>query len=78
MAKFKIIHFKKDCIGCGACAAICPDFWEIDDEGFAQLKGAKETEGHWELEIDSLDAKTSNQEAVDACPVQVIKIEQEK
>ena len=21
------------CIGCGACAAICPDVFEIDDEG---------------------------------------------
>lgn len=73
--KFKIIHIKKDCICCGACAAICPEFWEMDEEGLAQLKNSKQNDGQWVLEIDTIEAKTCNQEAADVCPVQVIKIE---
>lgn len=76
MPEFKVKHFKKECICCGACAAICPDFWEMDEEGFAQMKGGSPVNDHWEMIIDSLADKTSNQEAADACPVQIIKIEE--
>lgn len=75
MAKYKILHYKKDCINCGACAAICPEFWEMDEEGFAQLKEGKEIGDHWEREIDTEEARARNQEAADACPVNVIKLE---
>jgi len=75
MAKYKIILFKKECIGCGACAAICPDFWEMDDEGLSNLKGSKEVDDHWDLEIDTEEDRVKNQEAADACPVDIIKLE---
>lgn len=75
MPKHKIIHQKKDCIGCGACAAVAPDYWEMDDEGMAQLKGGKQAEDHFELIIDTEEARATNQEAADVCPVQVIKLE---
>ncbi len=78
MAKYKIVHLKKECIGCGACAAINPEFWEMDDEGLAHLKGSKRTDDRWELEIDTLEAKTSNQEAAEVCPVQIIKVEEKE
>ena len=78
MVKFKIIHFKKDCISCGACAAVNPDFWSLDNEGLAQLKGAKEIEDHWELEIDSISDMASNKEAAEVCPVGIIKIKELK
>ena len=29
---------KDACIGCGACAAICPDVFEIDDDGLSKAK----------------------------------------
>lgn len=69
----KIIHEKQKCIGCGACAAICPDFWEMGDDGLAHLKGAGENPetGADELEVDSA---ACNQEGADSCPVQIIKI----
>ncbi len=75
MAKYKIIHYKNDCISCGACAAICPNFWEMDEEGMANLKGSKQDGEQWELIIGTEDAKAQNQEAADACPAQIIKIE---
>ncbi len=77
MTKFKILHFKNDCISCGACAAICPDFWEMDDEGMAHLKESKQNKDCWEREIDTEENRAKNQEAADACPVQIIKLEEQ-
>ncbi len=78
MTKFKVIHYKKDCISCGACAAISPNYWEMDEEGLAQLKNSKEVDDHWELESDSYDVKVTNQEAADVCPVQIIHVKDEE
>ena len=78
MAKYKVILQKSECIGCGACSAICPDFWEIDEEGIAKLKKSVKVEDHFELEIHSEDAKARNQEAADACPAQAIRIKSVK
>lgn len=73
MARYKIEHFKKDCISCGACAAINPTFWEMDEEGLAHLKGSKKVDDHWELQISEED-RESNQEAADVCPVNIIHV----
>ncbi len=75
MTKAKITHFKKDCIGCGACAAINPEFWEMDEEGLSHLKKSTTTpEGVEERIITTLEDKASNQEAADVCPVQIIHV----
>jgi len=74
MAKYTILHYKKDCISCGACAAVNPEFWQMDGEGMAHLKGSKEVGDHWELVINTEEARASNQEAADVCPVQIIKL----
>lgn len=50
------------CIGCGACQAIAPDVFEINDEGFAQ---AKVNEIPEEVVNDAIDAK-------EGCPVSAI------
>jgi len=74
MEPHKIIHFKKDCISCGACAAINPEFWEMDEEGLAHLKGSGPVEDHFEREISTEADRMSNQEAADVCPVNIIHI----
>ena len=44
MAKPKAEHIRPDCIGCGACVAIAPDFWQMDDnDNKADLKKCKKT-----------------------------------
>lgn len=78
MPTYKIIHDKKKCISCGACAAIAPEFWELDEEGMAQLKESKQVDDHWEREIETEEARSINQEAADCCPVQIIKLEKIK
>ena len=78
MARHNMIHFKKNCISCGACAAISPEFWEMDEEGLAQLKESKLVDDHWEREISIEVDRISNQEAADVCPVNIIHIKPKK
>ncbi|MAG60499.1 ferredoxin [archaeon] len=76
MTKFKVVHEREGCIACGACAAISPDFWEMDEEGLSTLKGAKKVDNHFELEITE-EQKATNQEAAEVCPVQIIHVREE-
>jgi len=49
------------CIGCGACAAVCPHSFAMADDGKAG--------------IVSQDIVDCTREAAEGCPVQAIKIE---
>ena len=44
------------CIGCGLCASVCPDNFEMADDGKAHVKSQK----------------GNVKEAVESCPVQAI------
>jgi len=74
MEPHKVVHFKKDCISCGACAAINPEFWEMDEEGLAHLKGSKLVGNEWERDISTEVDKMCNQEVADVCPVNIIHV----
>ncbi|MBW3002533.1 ferredoxin [Candidatus Woesearchaeota archaeon] len=73
----KVVHERWKCIMCGACANVCPEFWEMADDGKAKLKGAsykKTDEGELgELNVD--DAKC-NKEAESGCPAQCIHVKE--
>ena len=58
----KIEQDYEACIGCGACAAVCPENWEMTEDNKAKP-----------LKTEVLEAGC-NKEAADACPVQCIKI----
>ncbi len=75
MADFKIIHDRPGCIACGACAALNPDDWKMDErDGLSNLIKGKRTEDHKEeLEINQADFE-KNKECADGCPVNVIHI----
>ncbi|MGC8885284.1 MAG: ferredoxin [Candidatus Nanoarchaeia archaeon] len=62
--KYKIIHKRKDCVGCGACVAACPNNWFIDKDGKASPK---------KKILDKIDC---NKDAADACPFELITIEE--
>jgi ferredoxin len=78
MTSTKIIHLKEQCISCGACAAISPQFWEMDQEGMAHLKGSVQNGKDWTLVVKTVEAAAANKEAADVCPVNIIKFEEEK
>ncbi len=61
-AKLKIVQDRNKCIGCGACAAICPANWFMDDDGKSSLKKT------------IVEKEGCNKAAAEACPVQAIKI----
>ncbi len=67
----KVIQDRDKCIGCGACAAVCPEFFEMGSDGKADIKGA-EKKGNIE-ELDVKDAKCCK-EAENTCPVQCISV----
>jgi ferredoxin len=70
----KIIQEKDKCIGCGSCVALCPDCWEMGEDGLASLKGgSKNDQGQYELETETVGCC---KEAADACPVQCIIIQE--
>ncbi len=70
--RMKVIQKHNDCIGCGACTAVCPAFWEMPDDGKARPVNGKQNEnGDYELEIEDKDI-ACNKEASEVCPVQVI------
>lgn len=68
---FKIVHIRDECIGCGACASICSNFWEMESDGKVKLKGAKSEDKKFILEIDNLKC---NKDAAESCPVNCIHI----
>ena len=74
MGKFLLEHDRPNCIGCGACAAVSPKFWEMNDDGKSDIKNAKTRADGWqELEIDEKDFET-NKQAAESCPVNVIHL----
>ena len=60
MAKYKIEIDKEACIGCAACTAVCDNF-EMDGDKAKPKKA----------EVDDIGC---NQDAVDSCPTNAIKI----
>ena len=69
MAKtYKITQKHEECIGCGACVSACPDNWEFGDDGKAKPKKLIISNGEFNC----------NKRAEEVCPVEIIKIKDEK
>lgn len=51
------------CIGCGTCAALKPDFFEVTNEGKARAK------------VSEIPDASVVKEAVESCPVQAISVQ---
>ncbi len=60
----KIIHDRDACVGCGACVSVCPDNWEMAEDGKAKCKNT---------EVEEIGC---NKQAAEICPAQCIKIEE--
>ena len=43
--KYKVVFDKRACIGAAACAAVAPEFWEMQEDGKAHLVGTEEHNG---------------------------------
>lgn len=77
--QYTINHDRPNCIGCGACAAVAPDFWEMSAvDGKSDVKGSEREEDAGEIVREKLDIPDEqyikNKEAADCCPVNVIHL----
>ena len=61
----RIIIDKSKCLGCGACQAVCPKYFELAEDGKSRAK--KE-------EVEQTDINCV-QDAANGCPVQAISLE---
>ncbi len=76
MSKFKIVHDRPNCIGCGACVAVAQEDWEMNADGKSDLIKAKTLpDTTQEKEVENLG---ENMEAARMCPVNVIHIIDQK
>lgn len=57
---------KDACIGCGACAAICDEVFELEDDGLSTAKTN---------DVASKDSQDVR-DAADACPTGAIEVEE--
>jgi ferredoxin len=72
---FKVFHHRNRCIGCNACVELAYQRWRISKkDGKAVLLGAKEKKGVYHLELEEEELE-SNLLAAKACPVNIIKIQ---
>ena len=70
----KVLHFRKNCIGCNACVEIAYHRWRMSKkDGKSVLLGAVEKKGIYQVEILP-DEYDENVRAAAACPVKVIQI----
>lgn len=61
------VKVNKDiCIGCGACQAIVPDVFELEDDGLASCK----------VSIIEENKKEDVTDAADSCPTGAIEVEE--
>ncbi|MBW2975931.1 ferredoxin [Candidatus Woesearchaeota archaeon] len=71
---YKLQHDRDNCIGCGACEAVAPDFFGMEEDGKSKLKGGKKVDNElYEKDISEKDLQV-NKDAADSCPVNVIHI----
>lgn len=62
----KKIIVNENCIGCGACTAIAPEYFELNDDGYAKSK------------VEKVEEKDLNdvEEAAEGCPTSAIEVKE--
>lgn len=71
--KYRIEHIREECIGCAACASVCPKYWKMTDDGKSSIIGAEEVDFGEKLGPLTSDFDCNN-EAAESCPVNCIHI----
>ncbi len=71
---YRIIHLRGECIGCGLCSSLAPDFWRMNSEdNKVDLKNSKKEGDNFILEISEEEVGRNNSVAK-SCPLNIIHI----
>ena len=71
MASYRVIINRNECVSCGNCIGMCPEYFEFDEDNLSHLKGSRRTEANDELEVDNADCCI---DAAISCPVTCIHV----
>ena len=63
----KVVVNRDNCIGCGACEAICPEVFQIDDEGLSTVV----------CDDNAKMDENTVKNAAEGCPTSAIEISEE-
>lgn len=78
MPAFKILLETHKCIGCTTCAALAPDFFEMQGSK-AHLKNVQHSEQEEELEAHlGAGQEAACRQSDDACPVNCIHVQRKE
>ncbi len=77
MAKFKVTIDREECTSCAQCWEICPEFFEQNgDDEFSQVVEEHRTGGNPAEGEAPEELADSVKEAAEACPVEIIHLEE--
>jgi len=66
---------RDECISCGTCVDVCPDFFELSgDDNFSQVLEPYRIAGDLSRGEPPPELEERIQEAADLCPVQIIHL----
>ncbi len=75
--KFKVFHDRPGCIGCGACVAVTPEYWEMKEDGKSSIKHPDMKHVGETEELDTNKDFDKHKEAAEVCPVNVIHVDKD-
>lgn len=65
---------KEACVSCGLCPTICPDIFEMQEDGKAGVRKDRSEEGKFQNKASD-ELLISAKEAEESCPVDAISVE---
>jgi ferredoxin len=72
----KVSIDRQDCVTCGSCWDLCPDFFEQNaDDSFSQVKEKFRFNGEIAQGTPPADMIACVSDAADLCPAQIIRVE---
>jgi ferredoxin len=70
-----VIHYRKNCIGCGNCSFVCPKYWQMNQkDGKADLLDSENIKDDIHKRKLDIEDTEKNEMAAQLCPVGIIKV----